>query len=188
MKTFVRNICLLFLVTGAVTNIALAQTDAPAGTNAPRSAMRMPASKRFSGKIASVDTNAMSFTLEGPVKDEVLVSSTTRLTLSKTRQPATFADLAVGLQVNGMKRQNASSNWVASTVLVGPPRVIPPSRRRSNSLRACSKISPGARGYAADGPRRERDLSQFAWLVGIVRQVLGSLRLLPANISLFWEM
>jgi hypothetical protein len=124
MKTFVRNSRLFLIAACAAAHVALAQTTAPAGTNQPPTGSRLPASKRFSGKIASLDPKAKSFTLEGPVKDEILTASTT--TFTKNKQPATFEDLAVGQQVNGMKRPDASTNWVASRVIVGAPRQIPP--------------------------------------------------------------
>jgi hypothetical protein len=120
MKNFARNSCLFLLAAGLATGAVLAQTNTPSTSTSTNRPARAPRPVRYSGKIASLDTQAKSFILEGPAKDELLISSTTRIT--KAKQPATFEDLAVGQQVNGTKRMNASSNYVALTVVVGDPR------------------------------------------------------------------
>ncbi len=116
MKTLLRNAALIVFAAFAASGLVLAQTNAPHN--------QLPASKRFSGRIESVNPQAKSFILIGAAKEEILVSTNTAI--FKSKQAVSFEDLAVGQQVMGMKRQTVSSNWVATTLRVGEQRTIPP--------------------------------------------------------------
>jgi len=124
MKSFVKRACLFLLAAFAGGNFALAQTNTPATTNKP-AATAPRLSKRFTGKIAKVDAQAKSFTLESTASDPAasaptLVNSQTIIT--KDKKPATFDDLAVGQAVTGAKHQDPEGKWVAATVNVAVPK------------------------------------------------------------------
>jgi hypothetical protein len=120
MKLLVKCACLFSLaVFCAGGNVLLAQTGAPDSTNKPAAAAPRLI-KRFTGKIASLDAQAKTFTVESATNDVVQITSQTRI--AKDRKPATFEDLAVGQTVTGAKHQDATGTWVATTVSVAVPK------------------------------------------------------------------
>jgi hypothetical protein len=119
MKSFAKHACVLLLAVCACGNVMLAQTNTPATTNKPPAAAPRLV-RRFIGKIATVNAQAKTFTVDSAPADPVLVISQTRIT--KDKKPATFEDLAVGQTVTGAKHQDASGTWVATTVAVAVPK------------------------------------------------------------------
>jgi hypothetical protein len=123
MKSLAK-ICLVLLT--AVTLAAFttqAQTDSSsASTNTPPPATPRPKSKRYIGKITSVDTDAptITITLASGASQTIHITSKTRI--RKDHQPATLADVAVGSKVFGAEHQDESKNWVATTLNIGEPR------------------------------------------------------------------
>jgi hypothetical protein len=123
MKSLAVRVAVFLLAAWGCGSLLLAQTNTPAATNNPSSTVFKPMSKRFSGKIASVDAQAKTIALENTIKDEIQMTSRTRII--KNKQPATFDALAAGQQVTGIKRQDTNGNWMALTLTVGDPRQIP---------------------------------------------------------------
>ena len=99
----------------------MAQTNTPhlSTTNPPATATKMP-SRRFSGKILSVDIKAKTITLQGGAKAVVGVTDKTKII--KAKKPATFDVLAADQAVSGIERLDASGKWLAETLDVGDPR------------------------------------------------------------------
>jgi len=124
MKSFAKRACLFLLAALAGGNLALAQTNAAATTNKP-TATAPRLSKRFTGKIASVDAQAKSFSLERTASDPAASAPTlvnAQTTITKDKKAATFDDLAVGQAVTGAKHQDADGRWVATAVNVAVPK------------------------------------------------------------------
>ena len=98
---------------------APAITRAADSTNAP--AAQMPVSKSkgqpFKGKVASVDTAAMTFTLKTMT---IGISSATKI--SKDGKPAVFADLTVGATVSGYCKKDDAGKLTATKVTIGAPK------------------------------------------------------------------
>ena len=78
------------------------------------------------GKIASVDTDAKTFTVTLASGASQTIHITSRTRIRKDGQPATLADAAAGLKVSGTEREDDSGNWVANTVNIGEPKPNPP--------------------------------------------------------------
>ena len=76
--------------------------------------------RRYSGKILTVDTNARVITLQGGEKAGIGITADTKIV--KDKQPATLAALAVGQPVDGMERRDRAGNWQADTLNVGDTR------------------------------------------------------------------
>jgi hypothetical protein len=132
MKSFAK-LAAVFLATLTVAAYSSnAQTGTPPTSSDTNSAAApvakpKPKGKRYVGKIDSVDTSAktITFTTKGGVTQTLQVTSRTRI--HKDGQPATLDDVAasIGERISGTERMDSSSNWVASTVLVGQPRPRP---------------------------------------------------------------
>jgi hypothetical protein len=124
MKTFANSACLVLLAAWAGNAVSPAQTAPPAAapaTNATAAAARMP-SRRFSGKILTVDTTAKTITLQGAAK--VVVGITDKTKITRAKKPATFDVLAADQAVVGIERQDAAGLWHAETLNVGDPRQL----------------------------------------------------------------
>jgi len=123
MKTFAKSACLVLLATWAGSAMSLAQTTPPAATptNRPAAATKL-SSRRFSGKILSVDSKAKSITLQGGAKIVIVINDKTRII--KAKKPATFDVLAADQAVTGIERLDAAGKWSAETLNVGDPRQI----------------------------------------------------------------
>jgi hypothetical protein len=102
---------------------ATAATNPPAtaATNPPVAATRMP-SRRFAGKVLSVDAKAKTVTLQGGAKAVIRINDKTRII--KSKKPATFDVLAADQAVSGIERLDASGKWNAETLDVGDPRQV----------------------------------------------------------------
>ena len=95
---------------------------AAGATNRPAATTKLP-SRRFSGKIQSVDVKAKTITLQGGGKVVIAITDNTRII--KARAPATFDVLATNLTVTGIEQQDPTGKWMAQTLNVGDPRQIP---------------------------------------------------------------
>lgn len=88
-------------------------------TNAP--ATEKPAPKKhglpFHGKVASVDANAMTFTV-GTMT--IGITSTTKIT--KGGKPGVFADITAGANVSGSYKKDDSGRLNAMLVRIGAPK------------------------------------------------------------------
>jgi hypothetical protein len=144
MRTFSKSawIVLLAALAGGVTSPA--QTNPPAAltnskpsglltftsrnaesskatiTNTPKPMTTRVTSRRYSGKILSVDTNANVITLQGGETAGIGITGNTKIV--KDKQPATIAALAVGQSVSGMERRDRTGKWQADTLSVGDAR------------------------------------------------------------------
>jgi hypothetical protein len=128
----VTKVCLIILasLTLAVSQ-GHAQTDSTATTNKPPTAVTRPKAKQMSGKIASVDMDAKTISLEGPTKREIKITSKTKI--YNNGDPATLADATVGSHVAARLRQDADGNWVATTLRIGEPKHRTPAAASTNS-------------------------------------------------------
>jgi hypothetical protein len=124
MNTFVKTVCFVLLAAWGGSAVALAQTPPPAAgaTNRPAATTKLP-SRRYSGKIQSVDSKAKTITLQGGIKIVITITDNTRII--KAKQPATFDVLATNLTVTGIEQLDATGKWQAQTLNVGDPRQIP---------------------------------------------------------------
>lgn len=125
MKSFVKRVCLFLLAACAGGNIVLAQTNAPAAATNKPAATAPRLNKRFTGKIAKLDAQAKTFSLESTATDPAAsaptqVNAETKVTMDK--KAATFGDLAVGQSVTGFKHQDTEGKWVATAVNVAVPK------------------------------------------------------------------
>jgi hypothetical protein len=89
-------------------------TNTPAAT-APAKPKPARESLPFTGKLVSVDTNAMTFTV---AKRTFAVTSETRI--NKAGKPATLSEGGVGETVSGAYKKAADGTLHASTVNFGP--------------------------------------------------------------------
>ena len=98
MKTLAKSACLVLLAAWAGSATSPAQTPSPAApsTNRPAAATKLP-SRRFSGKILSVDSKAKTITLQGGAKIVILITDKTRII--KAKKPALFDALAAAQAV-----------------------------------------------------------------------------------------
>ena len=124
MNTFVKTVCFVLLAAWGGSAVALAQTPPPAAgaTNRPAATTKLP-SRRYSGKIQSVDSKAKTITLQGGIKIVITITDNTRII--KAKQPATFDVLATNLTVTGIEQQDPTGKWLAQTLNVGEMRQIP---------------------------------------------------------------
>lgn len=116
MKSLTK-ICLAILtvLTLAAFN-AGAQTNA-AGTNAaphPR-----PAGARYNGTVSAVDATAKTFTITMKSGQTRVYHVTSKTTIKKDGDPATFTDIAEGVKVRGAVHKDDSGDLIATTVLIG---------------------------------------------------------------------
>jgi len=103
-----------------------AQTNSPdAGTNKPSMAPAKPKSKRYTGKITSVDADAktITFTLANGTSQTLHITSKTRI--RKDGEPATLADATAGERIYGAERKDDAGDWVAGSVNIGQPKPRP---------------------------------------------------------------
>jgi hypothetical protein len=146
MKTFAKSACLILLAAWAGGTMALAQTNLPpaaltnrppivapppaakphvsssaAITNPPAPVTRVP-SRRYSGKILTVDAKTRIITLQGGEKAGIGITTNTMILKDKKR--AAFDALAVGQSVSGMERRDATGKWQAETLNVGDTRLV----------------------------------------------------------------
>jgi hypothetical protein len=123
MNTFAKSACLVLLAAWAGSAGSSAQTTPPAASinNPPGPATKMP-SRRFSGKILSVDLKTKTITLQGGAKAVIGVTDNTRII--KAKKPATFDVLAANQLVSGIERLNAAGIWQAESLDVGDPREL----------------------------------------------------------------
>jgi hypothetical protein len=115
-KTIAKIACFAFVAAALVAAPAISRaedsTNAPAATPAPKK-KALP----FHGKVVSVDSAAMTFTV-GTMT--IAISSTTKIT--KDGQPAIFADITAGEMVSGSYKKDAEGKMNASSVKIGQPK------------------------------------------------------------------
>lgn len=121
MKPFAKCACYVLLAAWAAGASALAQAlpSVTSATNPVAPGGRMP-SRRFSGRILTVDTNAKTVALQGGAN--VVFGITDQTRIIKARKPATINDLAPDQEISGIERLDASGKWQAETLDVGAPR------------------------------------------------------------------
>jgi hypothetical protein len=114
-----KNILVKIAATGLFV-VAIASTPLPssaADTNAPNDAAAMPAKHRilpFHGKLAEVDTNAMTLTVGKHV-----IATTSETKVFKDGKPATLSEGVIGENVSGAYIKNEDGTWDAVTVHFG---------------------------------------------------------------------
>jgi Cu/Ag efflux protein CusF len=150
MKSFTK-VCVIVLasLTLAVTS-GHAQADATAtSTNTAPPAVKKAKSKRFSGKVASVDNDSKTVTLAGATAKTVKITSKTKI--YNEGQPGTLSDVTVGAHVYGQEHEDADGNMVASTLRIGEPkrRTPPPSATTPASPDTTNPASPNPPAPAA---------------------------------------
>ena len=121
MKPFAKSACCLLLAAwaGNASSMGQALPSATAATNPITAGSRMP-TRRFSGKILSVDTNAKTVALQGGAKAVLGITDQTKII--KAKKPATINDLAPDQAVTGIERLDASGKWLADSLDVGDSR------------------------------------------------------------------
>jgi len=121
MNTFAKGACLALLAAwaGSASSMAQAIPSVTTATNPATPGGRLP-SRRFSGKILTVDTNAKTVTLQGGAN--VVFGITDQTRIIKAKKPATINDLAPDQKISGIERLDASGKWQAETLDVGAPR------------------------------------------------------------------
>jgi hypothetical protein len=92
-------------------------TNTPAATPAPKKH-----SLPFHGKVASVDTAAMTFTV-GTMT--IGITSTTKIT--KDGQPAVFSDITMGEMVRGAYKKDDDGKMNATLVRIGEMKKAAPA-------------------------------------------------------------
>jgi hypothetical protein len=118
----ITKLCLTLIAAAALTSLPAGAQNAStnASTNtAPARAARTPG---FRGKISAVDSATMTLTLaaaRGGAETKVKIGSATKIT--KGREAATFADAAVGLNVNGQGKKGDDGVWTATTLRIAVP-------------------------------------------------------------------
>jgi hypothetical protein len=123
MKSSFAKICLVLL-----TAVIMAAFTTNAQTNSSETSTNMPPakpklkSKRYAGKVDSVDSNVktITFTSASGVTQTFHITSKTRI--KNEGEPATFADVAAGLKIFGAEHKDDSGDWVATTVNIGEPK------------------------------------------------------------------
>lgn len=121
MNTFAKSTCLVLLAAwaGSATSLAQPAPSATTPTNRPATAAKKP-TRRFSGKILSVDSKTMTITLQGEAKIQVGLTDKTRII--KAKKTATFDALAADQAVTGIEHLESTGKWLADTLNVGDPR------------------------------------------------------------------
>jgi hypothetical protein len=98
-------------------------TNTPAATPAPKK-HGLP----FHGKVASVDSAAMTFTV-GTMT--IAITSTTKIT--KDGQPAVFSDITTGEMVRGSYKKDDSGTLNATLVRIGEMKKAAPAPASTNA-------------------------------------------------------
>lgn len=115
--TFIK-IAALGLFAAAVINLPMLSSAADPN---PATAESRPHATRdilpFHGKVAALDTNAMTLTVG---KHTIAVASDTRI--SKDGTPAALSDGAVGDRVGGAYKKSADGTWNATTINFHTPK------------------------------------------------------------------
>jgi hypothetical protein len=121
-KTFLTLICagLFTLGTSVTASAQAAKTNAtpatppvPAATASTNTApRRIP----FVGTVSSIDKTNKTITLEGPKKQVIRITATTKI--SKDKRPATFDAITVGIKVSGTRVQKEGGVLEAVTLNV----------------------------------------------------------------------
>jgi len=134
------KVCLiLFASLALAVSPSQAQTDSSTAANKPAAPAKAKY-KSYSGKIASVDNDSKTVTLQGTKKREIKITSKTKI--YNDGEPATLADAAVGLHVSGRERQDADGTWFATTLRIGEPKHKAPSSPAAASPDATNPASP----------------------------------------------
>ena len=115
MKTKLASITCLTLVAAA---LAMAPAVGRAQDNTNMPAAQTPPAKPhirpLHGKVASVDSAAMTFTVKNST---IAITSNTKI--FKNDQPAVFADITVGASVSVAYNKDADGKMNATTVRIG---------------------------------------------------------------------
>jgi hypothetical protein len=119
MKTNIIQIAIAGLFAVAIVNTPVRSRAADSTTNAPEQSAPAAAPKKhssapFHGKLAAVDTNAMTLTVGKRTFD---ITSETKIT--KDGKPATLADGVVGENVSGSYKKSEGDKLTARSVNFG---------------------------------------------------------------------
>jgi hypothetical protein len=132
MKSFAKIgvVLLAALTLAAYSSNAQTASTAPS-TNNPAAAKPKPKSKKYAGKVVSVDNDAktIAVTLSSGASQTIHVTSKTHI--RKDGQPATLADVTAGEHIYGSEHQNDAQDWVATTVTIGEPKKAAPAGTNS---------------------------------------------------------
>jgi hypothetical protein len=120
MKSITKICLILITALTMAAYTAQAQADATTTTNTP-AAKPKPKSKRYAGKVTSVDQDAKTITLTAAGKDHTL-KVTSATVIKKDGEPAMLTDVTVGEHVYGQERVNDAGDLVARTVNIGQPK------------------------------------------------------------------
>jgi hypothetical protein len=115
MKTSITKITLFSLIAAALVAVPAITRADDTSTNAPAAAA--PAKKHgmpFHGKIAAVDTSAMSITV-----GEMTIGVTSETKIMKNGQPAMLSDLTVGDMAGGYYKKDDAGKMTATTIRIG---------------------------------------------------------------------
>src|ERR1019366_1410843 len=120
----IAKICLVLLAALTMSAYSTnAQTDSSSSsTNKPVTAPAKPKAKAYNGTIASVDTDAKTFTITQASGASQTIHIGAKTKIKKDNQPATSADIVAGQKVKGYEHKDDSGDWVANTVNIGEPK------------------------------------------------------------------
>jgi hypothetical protein len=125
MKKYIAQITALSLLTAGMALLPVAARAQGADTNAPPNQTMTPKGHNsipFRGKVAAVDTNAMTLTVGSRTFQ---ITSDTKI--SKDGQPATLSDGAVGEPVRGTYKKAEAGKLDALSVQFGAKQKTPSS-------------------------------------------------------------
>jgi hypothetical protein len=122
MKTSIAKVTLFSLIAAALVAVPAITRADDTSTNAPAAAPVKKHGAPFHGKIAAVDTAAMSITV-----GEMTIDVTSETKIMKNGQPATLSDLTVGDMAGGYYKKDDAGKMTATTLRVGAKMKKPKS-------------------------------------------------------------
>jgi hypothetical protein len=121
IKTMKNKLAKITLKVAFLACVAAALVAVPAVSRAENStnAPAVPAAAKkhalpFHGKVASVDSAAMTFTV-----GTTMIGITSQTKITKDGQPAVFSDISVGETVRGSYKRDDAGKFIATLVRIG---------------------------------------------------------------------
>lgn len=127
MKNIVKLVCYSIVTAVLIATPGISRADdstnAPATTPAPKKK-----SLPYHGKVASVDAQAMTFTV-----GTTTINVTSRTKITKDGEPGVFADITVGETVRGAYKKDDDGKYNASSVRIGAAKKPAPATSSTNA-------------------------------------------------------
>ena len=141
MKSFPKSLLLasvLLAMAALPCPTSFAADASPAASPTASPAAQKETKFPFHGKLQSVDTDAMTFTLNGKTPRVYAVTADTKI--KKNGEPATLKDAVVGEDVGGYTMRGADGKLTALSVRFGPR----PESKRQKASSSPSAAAPSA--------------------------------------------